>query len=100
MSTEEARALWVKALRSGEYKQTTGQLRKDDGHCCLGVACDLYGKHVVKSHLAIFDQICDPCKGHPRIIHVQQGLKQFGVTLKWFAEKPCAAESTSKRGIP
>ena len=48
MSTEEARALWVKALRSGEYKQTTGQLRKDDGYCCLGVACDLYGKHVLK----------------------------------------------------
>jgi len=31
---------WVKALRSGRYTQTTGQLAKpDDGHCCLGVAC-------------------------------------------------------------
>ena len=48
MSTEEARALWVKALRSGEYKQTTGQLRKVGNYCCLGVACDLYDKHVLK----------------------------------------------------
>lgn len=34
--------LWIKALRSGEYEQTTGQLRDDKGFCCLGVACDLY----------------------------------------------------------
>jgi hypothetical protein len=39
---------WVKALRSGEYKQGTGYLIKSshDGnqceHCCLGVLCDLY----------------------------------------------------------
>lgn len=33
---------WVKALRSGEYKQTSSTLRRDDGSCCcLGVACDL-----------------------------------------------------------
>ena len=48
MSTEEARELWVKALRSGEYKQTRGQLRNEDSYCCLGVACDLYSKHVLK----------------------------------------------------
>ena len=48
MSTKEARALWVKALRSGEYKQTRGQLKNGDTYCCLGVACDLYGKHVLK----------------------------------------------------
>jgi len=34
---------WVEALESGEYKQTTGNLRKGDGFCCLGVACDLSG---------------------------------------------------------
>lgn len=33
---------WVKALRSGKYKQTTYRLRNDKGFCCLGVACDLY----------------------------------------------------------
>lgn len=42
---------WVAALRSGEYKQGQGYLRKGvDGaaeFCCLGVACDL----VIKEHL-------------------------------------------------
>ena len=35
---------WVDALRSGEYQQTQRYLRTDDGFCCLGVLCDLYGK--------------------------------------------------------
>ena len=32
---------WLHALRSGRYQQVTGQLRKGDGFCCLGVFCDL-----------------------------------------------------------
>src|ERR1044072_7016718 len=38
---EELKAKWVKALRSGEYKQGQWKLRTADGaHCCLGVlAC-------------------------------------------------------------
>lgn len=35
---------WVEALRSGEYKQATKALRRGNGYCCLGVACDLYAK--------------------------------------------------------
>jgi hypothetical protein len=40
------KALWVKALRSGKYKQTRFCLRDevDDSYCCLGVLCDLYAK--------------------------------------------------------
>jgi hypothetical protein len=34
---------WVKALRSGEYKQTRHVLRDDDGHCGLGVLCAVQG---------------------------------------------------------
>jgi hypothetical protein len=30
---------WIKALNSGRYKQTTGQLQDEHGYCCLGVAC-------------------------------------------------------------
>jgi hypothetical protein len=51
--------LWIKALRSGKYKQTKGRLKdvhsfdttsdtfditsdkKFIGHCCLGVACEV-----------------------------------------------------------
>lgn len=32
---------WIDALRSGDYEQTTGRLRCDDGFCCLGVLMDL-----------------------------------------------------------
>lgn len=33
---------WVKALRSGEYKQTNYTLQDKRGFCCLGVACKLF----------------------------------------------------------
>ncbi len=39
----EIRAQWVAALRSGNYRQGKGTLRRDsDGtFCCLGVLCEL-----------------------------------------------------------
>lgn len=37
--------LWVKALRSGEYKQGHERLRtQEDAYCCLGVLCNLYAQ--------------------------------------------------------
>lgn len=39
---KEHRKLWIKALRSGEYKQGRGALRNfGDYYCCLRVACDI-----------------------------------------------------------
>lgn len=38
----DLKARWVTALRSGEYAQAKGSLRRKDGYCCLGVLCDLY----------------------------------------------------------
>jgi hypothetical protein len=38
---------WVKALRSGEYKQTKGDLQDSKGYCCLGVLCDIAQKEGV-----------------------------------------------------
>jgi hypothetical protein len=36
---------WIAALRSGKYKQGRRALRPSKNtYCCLGVACDLYGK--------------------------------------------------------
>lgn len=36
------KTLWVDALRSGNYKQGRGALHDViNGHCCLGVLCDL-----------------------------------------------------------
>jgi hypothetical protein len=46
---QEIKKQWIEALRSREYKQTTGRLRhtEEDGthsYCCLGVLCDLHSK--------------------------------------------------------
>lgn len=36
---------WTKALRSGEFDQTTMTLQNNKGYCCLGVACKLFTKN-------------------------------------------------------
>src|SRR5690348_18296721 len=43
---QEIKKKWVKALRSGEYKQGTSLLYNsaNETYCCLGVLCDLYTK--------------------------------------------------------
>lgn len=33
---------WVKALRSGKYKQGQDALQSEKGYCCLGVACEIF----------------------------------------------------------
>ena len=38
---KEVKDLWVQALRSGKYPQTTGRLHDNKGFCCLGVLCDV-----------------------------------------------------------
>lgn len=38
----EVKQLWLDALRSGKYQQTTEVLHDDEGFCCLGVLTDLY----------------------------------------------------------
>lgn len=43
-----AKELWVKALRSGEYKQGLSCLHNVDenSYCCMGVLCEVYDKEV------------------------------------------------------
>lgn len=45
LTGKQLRARWVKALRSGEYGQTTGSLYRsaNDAYCCLGVLCEVAG---------------------------------------------------------
>ncbi len=35
---------WIKALRSGKYKQTQHCLEDKEGNCCLGVGCRVFDK--------------------------------------------------------
>jgi hypothetical protein len=43
MMDEKLKAKWVKALRSGEYNQGQGHLRRQkiESYCCLGVLADV-----------------------------------------------------------
>ena len=43
-----AKKVWVKALRSGKFKQGKGKLKRyDETYCCLGVYCEaVYGFHI------------------------------------------------------
>lgn len=42
MLNPEIGSMWVEALRNGTYSQTRCVLQRDgEGHCCLGVLCDL-----------------------------------------------------------
>lgn len=62
---------WVKALRSGKYKQGGGYLKTtnnegDSFHCCLGVLCELYNeeqrrskKKQMKTHEVEWDSLHD-----------------------------------------
>jgi hypothetical protein len=46
---------WCRALRSGEYQQTIGQLRDGSAYCCLGVLTDLAAEAGVFSWDALDD---------------------------------------------
>ena len=60
------KAKWVAALRSGKYKQGTGQLRtEDDCYCCLGVLCDISGVgQWVRSEHDSGEQWAYSCEGY------------------------------------
>ena len=50
----EVMVKWVKALRSGKFKQGEGTLKQFNSkgvaqHCCLGVLCELYNDTMRKS---------------------------------------------------
>lgn len=68
---EEARKLWVDALRNGGYSQGTGRLCEVNGntkyYCCLGVACDLYCKNEspIESH---YNRYCMAYDGEDMIL--------------------------------
>ena len=40
----EIKTKWIKALRSGEYKQGEKYLNQDNKFCCLGILCDIFAK--------------------------------------------------------
>lgn len=57
----ELKAKWVAALRSGDYKQTTGVLRLGDAFCCLGVLCEVAGVPAVEGGYRFSDGFVNFC---------------------------------------
>lgn len=67
---------WVKALRSGKFKQGTGTLKHFNRngqaqHCCLGVLCELYNTTMKKNKKktlseTVYDNCSDFSHGYCR----------------------------------
>jgi len=73
---KEVMKKWVKALRSGKFKQGQGTLKQFNSrgvaqHCCLGVLCELYNDSMRKSKKKtlpekVYDNDCDFSHGYSR----------------------------------
>lgn len=55
MLTKAEKRKWLRALRSGKYKQTEGGLHCSNGYCCLGVLCDVIDNSKWKEDTNKFD---------------------------------------------
>lgn len=91
----EIKQRWLSALRSGEYEQAKGALRRaKGGFCCLGVLCDLWLKEKGQEwqtegfdpvDQVYFDLECPTCEGTGDLlpIEVQEwaGLSEMNPTL-------------------
>lgn len=78
----EARAKWVAALRSDEFKQAhgglTGAVADSVGYCCLGVACEVA---VREGAVANYDV---------------EGLILPGEVSEWLGLEDCAGSTTQE----
>ena len=52
---------WVEALRSGKYKQGTGELynKEENAYCCLGVLCAINGIFINENNQSLIDEMED-----------------------------------------
>ena len=86
MTKRKARA-WIKALRSGEYKQGRGTLSADSHFCCLGVYGaingvpeeDLIGRGLLPPHVL-------PQTTQSRLAGMNDGIGAFQMTFKEIAD--------------
>jgi len=81
---------WVSALRSGQYQQGQGFMRKNGKYCCLGVAMDLAIANGV---------VCEPNWGStstiPDSVNAWFGIKGSGLNKKLFGDAAFYSSSPS-----
>lgn len=88
---KEVMKKWVKALRSGKFKQGAGTLKQYNSkgeaqHCCLGVLCELYNSEMKKSKKKtipekIYDNDMDFSFGYSRFGGSKEDLPRE--VMKW-----------------
>ena len=74
------RRAWLRALRSGDYKQGRDQLRCDGKYCCLGVACDISGIGQWESRYGIGDKYYVVGEEYSDCVLTSQLLEWLGMT--------------------
>jgi len=86
---------WIAALRSGDYKQTREQLRRENSYCCLGVLTDLYDKDETverEDHWCgdLYSYTCGEPKSKyksesvlPQPVMEWAGLEEYNPTVKY-----------------
>lgn len=88
----EVRAEWVRRLRSGDYRQGTGELRTttdvddDVRYCCLGVLCEVARDRGIVSYDRTtlgYRSTADPREGSyggvlPPVVRAWAGLRHLG----------------------
>ena len=92
---QDVKQKWIAALRSGDYKQTREQLRRngENSYCCLGVLTDLYDKdETVKSEDRwcgdLYSYTCGEAKYKaesvlPQPVMEWAGLEEYNPTVRY-----------------
>lgn len=87
---------WVEALRSGAYEQGRYWLRKNGKYCCLGVACDIYGKQKGLNWEGVM--FLDQGSVLPTLVMNEFGLESASPALP-YENKVDAASNLNDRGV-
>jgi hypothetical protein len=88
----DIKAKWLKALRSGKYKQGKERLQTTAGRfCCLGVLCDLHAqatgaKWGEREGAPVYGKLEDAPYYLPPVVQRWAGLKDKRCTLPESAE--------------
>lgn len=99
---------WVKALRSGKFKQGTGTLKQYNRkgkaeHCCLGVLCELYNGEMRKNKKKtlpekVYDNDSDFSYGYSRFGNSKCDLPKE--VMNWSGMKDKIGRFTTDNSIP
>lgn len=78
---------WVKALRSGKYRQTNGVLKDKAGFCCLGVLRDVANPADEREHADEYLLSPEQCE-------------EFGIAISKQKILADLNDGNEKKGIP